>query len=285
MTTELKLEEKQAITKKYEIKKTIKELKNIVVELKEQHPNLASFAILYLYVTIKVYQEIEAKKKFEDNPRMERLDVIFAQRYIDAYKKWKRKEKITQSWQIAFDYGLNRRSMIMQHLLLGMNAHINLDLGIATVEATSEENDGTKSSKPYQNFNSIIKDFSTINEVLNELTKTVENSLADNSVFFDLIRKYGKNKEDILASFSVKYARTGAWYFACYYRKNTEDVTIVDRDKDIAGLAQQIIEPQSKLVQTFLKFGAMSEYKTVERFNDHLIKKLDEKLNVEFDYI
>ncbi|MGQ7867907.1 DUF5995 family protein [Sunxiuqinia sp. sy24] len=42
------------------------------------------FAALYQKGTIKVKEGIE-NNYFDDGPRMEQLDVVFAQRYIDAW--------------------------------------------------------------------------------------------------------------------------------------------------------------------------------------------------------
>ena len=70
-------------------------------------------------------------KDFEDGVRMERLDVTFANRYLDAFYSWIAGKQITNSWKIAFDSVAQSKSLVIQHLLLGMNAHINLDLGIA----------------------------------------------------------------------------------------------------------------------------------------------------------
>ena len=41
---------------------------------------------------------------------------------------------IAQCWSVAFHAAHRRPPIIFQHLLLGMNAHINLDLGIACAE-------------------------------------------------------------------------------------------------------------------------------------------------------
>ena len=276
------------------IQEIIKKLKNIVEETRVENPNLAYFAILYLYVTIQVSKEID-KETFENNTRMKRLDVIFALRYIDAYEKWQKNEKISESWKVAFDFGKKKNSMIMQHLLLGMNAHINYDLGIATVEATSLEDDYSKSTRAYENFNSIIKDFTTINEVLKKLTKTVESSLAHNSYFFKLILKYGKNKEDALANFSVELARTGAWYFASTYRKyydstlpkdiEEKEKILMERDEKIRDLGKNIAEPDSKLINLFLTIGAITEVRSTKNFIETLIIELDDFVDVEYHAI
>src|SRR5690606_19486988 len=72
-----------------------------------------------------------------DGKRMELLDVVFANRYIDAYKQHIQGKKPTNAWLKTFEYAQQNNLTIVQHLLLGMNAHINLDLGIAAAEISS----------------------------------------------------------------------------------------------------------------------------------------------------
>lgn len=268
----------------YPIEPILKELKDIVIETKDTHPNLAYFAVLYLYVTKSIQintSNASTLRKFEDDRRMKKLDVIFAKRYIDAYNDWKAGKPISKSWKIAFEFGKNNdQSMIVQHLLLGMNAHINLDLGVATVDATNDND--TDFNNPHFNYIDIIKDFTTINEVLSELTDTVESCLVDCSLYFKLVKLLGKNKEDLIANFSIKYARTGAWYFASFYRKNQTQATIDERDNVVEELAKQIIAPNSKTINTLIRIGAITERKKKQLFIDNMIKKLDEFLKVKF---
>ena len=84
---------------------------------------------MYRRVTAEVKRRIEAGE-FDDGPRMERFDVLFARRYLDAWAQHERGEVPTGVWALAFAAGERWRPVVLQHLLLGMNAHINLDLGI-----------------------------------------------------------------------------------------------------------------------------------------------------------
>ena len=94
-----------------------------------ERDRLGFFAVLYRTVTVAVKEGIAARR-FQDGPRMERLDIVFANRYLQAFDQHRRGESPTRSWRAAFQAGASRRVVILQHLLLGMNAHINLDLGI-----------------------------------------------------------------------------------------------------------------------------------------------------------
>jgi Family of unknown function (DUF5995) len=68
---------------------------------------------------------------FDSPERMARLGVNFANRYLAAYEGYRSGGAGTQSWKFAMDAAQEWWPIVLQHLLLAMNAHINLDLGIA----------------------------------------------------------------------------------------------------------------------------------------------------------
>ena len=117
----------------------LEELDRTIATARQDESRLGYFPALYRKVTASVQQGI-VDGRFEDGERMERLDVIFANRYLDAIGKLRDGEAPSRSWAIAFAAAASRRPIVLQHLLLGMNAHINLDLGIAAAraEAVSE---------------------------------------------------------------------------------------------------------------------------------------------------
>ena len=98
---------------------------------------------------------------------MEKLDVIFALRYIDAWKAWISGKPLTQSWQVAFDASKNGGTVILQQMLLGINAHINLNLGIAASETVGSQG----------SIVNILHDFDTINAILAPLVDEVQKDL------------------------------------------------------------------------------------------------------------
>ena len=66
------------------IDEVIEILGKIITASENNNDPLGYFAALYQKVTIKVKEGIE-NNFFDDGPRMEKLDVVFANRYIDAY--------------------------------------------------------------------------------------------------------------------------------------------------------------------------------------------------------
>jgi hypothetical protein len=63
------------------------------------------------------------------------IDCVFAQRYFDAFDCYESTGTCPWPWRIAFRSALDKRTFVLQDMLLGMNAHINYDLPIA-LEAT-----------------------------------------------------------------------------------------------------------------------------------------------------
>ena len=118
------------------IDEVIQALEQLIAECADSNDRIGYFAALYHKVTVRVKQGI-LNREFENGARMERLDVIFANRYLKAVEQYRNQETPTGSWQAAFDAARKRSTLVLQHLLLGMNAHINLDLGIAAVEAAN----------------------------------------------------------------------------------------------------------------------------------------------------
>ena len=84
------------------IDEVITRLTGILIESRRVGSRLGYFPALYRKVTVRVKEGIAAGR-FEDGPRMERLDVAFANRYLDAYDRRGRGDRPTGSWHVAFD--------------------------------------------------------------------------------------------------------------------------------------------------------------------------------------
>lgn len=217
--------------------------------------NLAFFPVLYKKVTERIKLGIE-NKEFEDNPRMERLDVLFAGRYIEAYRQFKAGEMPTQSWAVTFQAAASNKFIIMQHLLLGINAHINLDLGVAVAD-TVDEND---------ELSGIENDFNKINEILADMVNGVQEDIGKVSPIFYLLEKVGKGKEDKVVTFTINLARDGAWLFASqFHLSNNKSKEILERDSVIAILASKLTTVKSLFLRWTIHAIRFFETKNVAK--------------------
>ncbi|OAD91055.1 hypothetical protein A7A78_04365 [Aequorivita soesokkakensis] len=214
---------------------------------------MAYFPILYRKVTVRIKEGI-LNNEFENNPRMEKLDVLFANRYIDAYECSGFNKPFTKSWKNAFEAAKTGKLLIMQHLLLGINAHINLDLGIAVAETVGDDGE----LLDFEN------DFNKINEILASMIANVEAKIISVSPLFGLLDKFGKGREDKLVSFSINVARDGAWLFANQYHISPNKINeLNNRDTVIAMLAEKLITQKSWLLKYLVKTIYFFEKKDV----------------------
>jgi hypothetical protein len=214
------------------IDEVIEILEEIIQESKTGESTFGYFAALYQKVTICVKERLNTNY-FEDDERMEKLDVEFANRYLSAYADYKEGKKVTESWNIAFDMGEKKAMIVLQHLLLGMNAHINLDLGITAANISKDTSmDGLEA------------DFNKINEILKDLVEEVQDNLAQIWPMLFKVLKFTNKVDDHLVNFSMELARDGAWKFAneLHQEKKLErqKALISDRDQKIAKLTDII---------------------------------------------
>ncbi|MEP2026147.1 MAG: DUF5995 family protein [Reichenbachiella sp.] len=237
------------------IDQVISELDQIIQASIEEENCAGYFAALYRKVTLKVKEGIE-QNYFDNGPRMERLDVVFATRYLNAYHAHKSNEPITNSWQVAFDLTSHYWPIVLQHLLIGMNAHINLDLGIAAAEISEGED-----------IDDLQNDFNKINKILSSLVHEVDRDLGEIWPTFRVIVKVLGKVDDFLVDFSMKLARNGAWKFAKELFNTPDqlkDQMIDTRDQKVAKKASLVTSP-GFLISTIFKLIRVSEHGSIAK--------------------
>ena len=185
----------------------IARLNRIVDDALRGERRIGYFAALYERVTTNVRRALVAGDVFQNNPRMERLDVVFADRFLAAWDAFNSGGEPTASWRVAFSVLGDAGPLVVQHLMLGMNAHINLDLGVAaaTVAPTPDK---LESLKP---------DFMKINEILGRLLGVVELELGQICPRFSRAQRltfFAPHLEEKLFGFGMGAARDLAWLLA-----------------------------------------------------------------------
>lgn len=227
----------------------------IILKSQDDNNPLGYFAALYRKVTIKVKEGIQ-NNIFDNGPRMERLDVIFASRYLEAYFSYEKNKTITSSWQEAFNLSKNYWPIVLQHLLIGMNAHINLDLGIAAAEVSKGEN-----------IENLKDDFNKINTILSDLVMEVENDLSRIWPTLKKVLKWTRGVDNFLVDFSMAIARDGAWKFAVQLANTPEErlkAAIAERDIKVTQKGKIITNP-GKIVGIILGVIRLGERGTVSK--------------------
>lgn len=160
---------------------------------------LGYFAVLYRGVTARVRERM-GQSWFDDPPRMERLVVVFANRYLSALDAYWAGGSPPHCWRFAFHCGDLRRPIVLQHLLLGMNAHINLDLAIAAAQVA-----------PGNQLPALEHDFGRITDLLDEMIDDVQARIARVSPWMRVIDVVGGRTDEKLVGFAIGEARRVAW--------------------------------------------------------------------------
>jgi len=225
------------------IEGVIDSLDKIVEWSKANQKRTGYFAALYRKVTKKIKEGID-NNEFDNAERMERLDVIFANRYLAAFEQYYTAQETNQAWDLAFKTSEKWEPIVLLHLMVGMNAHINLDLGIAAAQTVSPTE-----------LPNLKSDFDKINHVLSSLVDEVQNELAQIWPLFKLIDKFAGRLDENLADISMKIARNQAWRLAEEFAScNTEQQTALIKKTDCAVflLGKLATNPNFRLRLLFL---------------------------------
>lgn len=237
------------------------ELDQIILHAREQRNRLGFFATLYRNVTIKVKSGIAAGL-FEDGARMEKLDVTFANRYLAALGSFRRGEPVSKCWLTSFQLAAAWSPIILQHLLTGMNAHINFDLGIAA-----------QTVAPGSELASLQNDFNQINNILGGMIVKVRSDIEEVSPWIKLLDRYASQSEDRFINFSLGKARESAWLVANMINstpaeKLTRELDILD--DGVAKLGSLIGSPKEWLISIGLHVIRVRESNDVPHIIDVL---------------
>jgi hypothetical protein len=212
----------------------------------------AYFPALYRRVTLEVVHWIELRK-FEDPARMERLDVAFANRYLDAYAAAAHGLPVSRSWRVAFDAADSWWPVVLQHLLLGMNAHINLDLGIAAARAC-----------PGKEIETLHDDFIRINAVLSALIEDTRLRLSRVWPRLSMLERF-RGTDGALVDFSMTRARDCAWNVArrlAPLDRTAQETEIALLDAEVAVLGRHVWRPGFGSLRLALAWVRLEEPRT-----------------------
>jgi hypothetical protein len=235
-------------------------LDGIIADCKAKSDPLGYFPALYRQVTLTVKQGI-ASGYFDNGPRMDRFDALFASRYFAAYDTWSSGGQPTKSWQVAFQGMRSGQLIILQDLLLGINAHINLDLGVVAGE--------TFQGQALQDFHG---DFDKINQILSGLLPKVESTVGEFSPLLGLLAKIGGQDAIEVLDFSMDAARDDSWMHAVLLSLQPPSawpLTVQTIDAKVAFLGKVVAQP-SGLVGQAVQIIRDTESKDVPAIIDAL---------------
>jgi hypothetical protein len=215
------------------IQDVLVQLDAIIAQCAQRPSRQAYFAILYRQMTAAVQAGI-AQGAFEDGPRMEKLDVLFASRYVDAWHAFQQGKPTTLSWHLSFS-AAQQKLTVIQHLLLGINTHINLDLGIAAAQTA-----------PGDSIFDLQHDFEKINDVIADLSIAMQEKLTRIWWPMRYVSKIARGKDQAVLNFSIDKARDAAWANAVALAQadaKSAQAYIRRVDETVCGIGRKIYSP------------------------------------------
>lgn len=186
------------------------------------------FVALYRQMTVRVRDGIR-DGLFDDGERMDRFDTLFANRYFLARDRWAQREAPTKSWRVAFLGAQDCDAIALQHMLLGVNAHINLDLAIAAADTV-----------PAEEITDLQDDFDRINDIIAVLLDEAQGVLGRHSRGMRLIDLLGGPIDEWFGVFSIEKMRQRAWEGALELsgvpsHARQRQITLLDRQVSFLG--------------------------------------------------
>ncbi len=217
--------------------RTLERLNRVLERTTAENSMLGVFPAMYRSVTAAVRNAVRAGGFFDDDARLEELTVVFAGRYLDAYELYRSGQRPTAAWDLAFSIAASpHRRMILQHLLLGMNAHINLDLGIAAWRVGGKR------------LPVVYGDFIRVNEVLFHILDQLQGGLDTVSPHISWLDRLGGPWDEHLMRLGIRTSRNLAWSFAVRLSEtSSQSDEIAERDGETAWLGHLISRRWSPL--------------------------------------
>ncbi len=194
------------------------------------------FATAYLQIT-RALERNMAAGSFIDPVWVTRYLVCFGNLYRRALLHYERGEvgAVPKAWRLSFDAARAGTGLVIQHLVLGINAHINHDLALALVEI------GIDPERPQK-----YQDHTTVNQVLEGATATLKHPVS--AMYAPVLHRLDRiagRADDMVTTFSISKAREHAWTFAVALSsaRGEQERTLLRRalDEQAAVLARLVL--------------------------------------------
>jgi len=185
------------------------------------HDRRAIFLGCYRLMTRNMLDAIAAGR-FQDDVWVSNLLHHFAAYYFDALADYDQRRADTPAvWQLAFDATRDEDVTTLQHLLLGVNAHINFDLVFTLVDQLSPEwAELTDEHRERRH-----ADHTLVNQIIGETVDAVQDQVIDrHSPWYDFVDKLLGPIDEWLTSRLISHWREEVWENAiCYLELATPE--------------------------------------------------------------
>jgi hypothetical protein len=215
-----------------ELAKTVDDVRSLLASAiqvaREEDTADAYFPLIYSWETRDIAKAAD-DGVFEAPDDLRRMIVVFANRYFSARAHFRANEPTSKPWALAFRAARSSSAMVIQHLLLAMNAHINVDLAAAAAE--------TGISWP---------DYARVDVILARGVENIQGRLNRLTLLLRALDLVAGHFDEMLTVFSLKAARRNAYELAHRMRAAPESeraALIAEAEHCALGLGERLLEP------------------------------------------
>lgn len=158
-----------------ELHSVTEQMQNLIYSWKDSGDRREIFLSCYAMMTANMFSAIETSD-FEDNPWVSSLLHRFAGYYFSALAAYDAEPASAPAvWQIAFNASHDPHIHVLQHLSLGVNAHINYDLVFALADLLAPEWSGLTAAQQ----NSRYRDHCHVNTIIYQTIDAVQDQVVE----------------------------------------------------------------------------------------------------------
>lgn len=176
----------------------------------QAHDQRVIFLTCYAMMTQNMLSALE-RGEFADRVWVSALLHRFAEYYFEALDAYEQRADVPQVWQQAFETCTRPRVHVIQHLLLGVNAHINYDLVWVLVEMLRDEWPNLSPEQARARYT----DHLHVNQVIYETLDRVQDEVVERySKSMDIVDKLFLRADEWLLYRLIRAWREQVWHNA-----------------------------------------------------------------------
>ena len=162
----------------------------------------SAFPTLYGIISAAVRERV-AQRLFEDSDWVARYAVAFANLYRVALQRYDagRLAEVPRAWQLCFDFAAGGNGLVLQDLLLAVNAHVNHDLAFALSSVSIGPDRASRH-----------RDHTLVNQIFASALDTATERIA--GLYAPGLRTIDEGAgqiDEMVGLFSIEVARENAW--------------------------------------------------------------------------
>jgi hypothetical protein len=217
-------------------------MQDLIDQWESDSDHRSIFLTCYRMMTENMLAAVE-RKDFKDPPWVEKLLMHFAEYYFNALQAYDQDpHSAPQVWQVAHNFTRNPDAWALQKLLLGVNAHINLDLVLTLGEILETEWELLSEDERASRF----WDYCYVNDIIAQTIDAVQDQVLEPAMpWMDLVDKIFGNQDERLISRMLTSWRDKVWDYAMILlaaKATGEQVKLIEQvEADALKLAQGIM--------------------------------------------